>query len=93
MPSASLSTPGKRAISSALLNNGVIDLVQLHGDEDADYIKSLQDAVSCPVIKAMRVQSPEQVLAAEALPCDYLLLDTYRKICATAVPAKALIMR
>ena len=62
-----------------LCENGVIDLVQLHGDEDADYIKTLKEAVSCSVIKAVRVQSPEQVLGAGALSCDYLLLDTYSK--------------
>ena len=59
-----------------LCRNGVIDLVQLHGDEDADYIDALKKALICPVIKAVRVQSPEQVLAAQSLPCDYLLLDT-----------------
>ncbi len=29
-----------------------------------------------PVIKAVRVQTREQILEAEQLPCDYLLLDT-----------------
>ncbi len=62
-----------------LRRSGVIDLVQLHGGEDADYIKKLKAAADCPVIKAVRVRSAQQVLAAETLPCDYLLLDTYRK--------------
>ncbi len=62
-----------------LCRDGVIDLVQLHGDEDEAYIAELKKDIDCPVIKAVRVQSPGQILAAEKLPCDYLLLDTYRK--------------
>ncbi|SHI21470.1 phosphoribosylanthranilate isomerase [Sporobacter termitidis DSM 10068] len=62
-----------------VVRDGTIDLVQLHGDEDAAYIEDLKRRVGIPVIKAVRVQSPGQVLAAQALPCDYLLLDTYQK--------------
>jgi phosphoribosylanthranilate isomerase len=62
-----------------LCESGVIDLVQLHGDEDADYIAQLKNETDCPVIKAVRVQRRQQVLAAEALPCDCLLLDAYLK--------------
>lgn len=58
---------------------GVIDLVQLHGDEDAVYIRALKHSTDLPIIKAVRVQSAEQVQAAETLPCDYLLLDTFSK--------------
>ena len=64
---------------TALVRDGVIDLAQLHGDEDAAYINKLCSETGCPVIKAVRVQSPAQVLAAEALPCDYLLLDAFKK--------------
>lgn len=62
-----------------LCSEGVIDLVQLHGDEDASYITALKERIECPVIKAVRVQNPEQILNTELLPCDYLLLDTYQK--------------
>lgn len=62
-----------------LCNRGVIDLVQLHGDEDSDYILSLKKKIKCPIIKAVRVQNPQQITRAQALPCDYLLLDTYQK--------------
>lgn len=61
----------------ALLRDGTIDWVQLHGNEDTAYINALQDQIFCTVIKAVRVQSPEQILEAERLPADYLLLDTY----------------
>ena len=62
-----------------LCENKIIDLVQLHGDEDLNYIQELKNHISCPVIKAVRVQSSEQIRRAEKLPCDYLLLDTYTK--------------
>lgn len=64
---------------AGLCSQGVVDLVQLHGDEDSDYILTLKKKVKCPIIKAVRVQNPRQLLRAQALPCDYLLLDTYRK--------------
>ena len=64
---------------AGLAQKGIIDLVQLHGDEDEAYIQTLKQSVSCPVIKAVRVQSGEQILKAQRLPCDYLLLDAYSK--------------
>jgi phosphoribosylanthranilate isomerase len=62
-----------------IADNGIIDLIQLHGDEDAGYIAELKRKTGLPVIKAVRVQRPEQVLETQALPCDYLLLDTFSK--------------
>lgn len=62
-----------------LCTSRVIDLVQLHGDEDAGYMEELKHKIDCPLIKAVRVQSPAQVLQAEQLPCDLLLLDAYQK--------------
>ena len=64
---------------AALINNGVIDLVQLHGDEDAAYIARLKSVMSAPVIKAVRAQSPGQIRDAQSFDCDYLLLDTWQK--------------
>ena len=62
---------------AALSRQKIIDIVQLHGDEDASYISRLKEKISAPIIRAVRVQSKEQVLEAEKLPCDYLLLDTF----------------
>lgn len=64
---------------AGLCNRGVIDLVQLHGDEDLDYFLSLKKKIKCLIIKAVRVQNPQQITRVQALPCDYLLLDTYQK--------------
>ena len=64
---------------AAIVNDGTLDLVQLHGDEDGAYIQWLRQLVDVPLIKAVRVQTREQILEAEQLPCDYLLLDTFVK--------------
>ncbi len=61
-----------------LCHKGVIDVVQLHGDESQAYISELKTHIDCPVIKAVRVQSADQIRGAERLPCDWLLLDTYQ---------------
>ena len=61
------------------VQNGCIDMIQLHGEEDADYIRRLREVCDVPVIKAVKVQTVEQIRQAAALPVDYLLLDTYRK--------------
>ncbi len=60
-----------------LARQKVIDLIQLHGDEDAGYLKRLSKRVKVPIIRAVRVQSKEQIEKAQEQECDYLLLDTY----------------
>lgn len=63
---------------SFLYKEGIIDLAQLHGDESTEYLQQLKTLhPSLPTIRAVRVQSREQILEAEQLPCDYLLLDTW----------------
>lgn len=64
---------------------GSIDAVQLHGDETEEYIQRLREELEkvgkvVPVIKAVRVRSREDILAADRLSCDGLLLDTYSAI-------------
>lgn len=63
----------------SLVNNGIIDLIQLHGDEDENCIMSLKEKTSAKIIKAVRVKTTENILRADKLPIDYLLLDTYTK--------------
>lgn len=62
-----------------LAKEEMIDLIQLHGDEDRFYIETLRQKIHLPVIKAVRVRSTEEIYQAEKLPVDYLLLDTYKK--------------
>ena len=60
------------SVISEIVQNGIIDLIQLHGDEDDDYIKRLKEVCSCPVIKSVSIGAALPVLPKEA---DYLLFD------------------
>ncbi|MDD3221880.1 MAG: phosphoribosylanthranilate isomerase [Clostridia bacterium] len=61
-----------------LVQQGIIQKVQLHGDEDKAYIQKLKKEITCPVIKAVRVRDDrESVVCAEKIGADMLLLDTY----------------
>ncbi len=57
----------------------VIDLIQLHGDEDEAYVRRLKEWTDKPVIRAVRVRSRQQIQEAEAEMGEYLLLDTFAK--------------
>ena len=60
---------------AALLNRGVIDLAQLHGSEDAEYIRRLRDLTDGPLIQAFRIRSKEDLSRVEASAADEILLD------------------
>lgn len=62
-----------------LVNAGTIHMVQLHGDETQKYIKELKTYMNCPIIKAISVQSSEDIIRSEELTSEYLLLDSYQK--------------
>lgn len=62
---------------ASLVKSNVIDVVQLHGYEDEVYMQRLHTLTDVPIIKAVRVQSSEQIQYYSHMPCDYLLLDTY----------------
>lgn len=62
-----------------LCKSDTIDIIQLHGDEGEEMINELRAAVPNPIIKAVRVRSEIDILEAENLPCDYLLLDAYKE--------------
>ena len=42
---------------ACLLNSGIIDMSQLHGNEDDIYIKQLRKLADRPVIKAFHIES------------------------------------
>jgi phosphoribosylanthranilate isomerase len=64
---------------AALCSQKVIDIVQLHGDEDAVYLYALQQAVKNPIIRAVRVQSEADIQNVLFTKADYILFDTYKK--------------
>lgn len=58
-----------------LVRNHVLQMVQLHGHEDEEYIRELKKKISCPLIRVVSVKSREEILKAEKSECEYLLLD------------------
>ena len=62
-----------------LANENIINLIQLHGDEDEKYIRNLKKETDKKIIKAVRVKSKEDILNADNSLADYLLLDTFAK--------------
>lgn len=61
-----------------LFNEGVIEVAQLHGDEDEKYIKSLKDNTNdkLKIIKAVEMSYKTDLLKYDDFPADYLLLDS-----------------
>lgn len=59
-----------------LVKSGVIDIVQLHGNESEEYIEELRNKVSCPIIKAYCIKSEEDVRRANSSKADFVLLDS-----------------
>ena len=59
-----------------LVNENIIDMVQLHGNEDEDYISSLRQMTKCSIIKAFRIEHKADVLKAFRSSADYILLDS-----------------
>lgn len=56
--------------------SGAADVLQLHGNEDAEYIARLQKLTSVPLIKAVKVASAADIERANLLDVDFLLLDS-----------------
>jgi len=62
-----------------LSNAGIIDVVQLHGDEDEAYIRLLKSKTKVPIIRAVRIAEVVDLEIADATMADFPLLDTYHK--------------
>jgi phosphoribosylanthranilate isomerase len=57
----------------------VIDIIQLHGDEDEAYIAALKETIKLPIIKAVRVK--KQVETIPSYDTEFLLFDKYLEAC------------
>ena len=62
-----------RAVAGAY-RKGIVDVVQLHGSENDDYIRKLKDSCGCTVIKAVGIGGA--VPGNLPVQADYLLFDT-----------------
>lgn len=58
-----------------LLEKGVIQMVQLHGQENEAYLAALRQRTSRPILQAFRVETKADVSRAAASSADCILLD------------------
>lgn len=63
-------------IIAELCNQSIIDMVQLHGNEDEAYIRQLRTLMDVPIIKAFRVEMKDDIQRAEASSANFILLDS-----------------
>ena len=59
-----------------LLNEKLIDIAQLHGQEDAAYLARLRSLTAKPLWQAFRAESAAGLAAAARSPADMVLLDS-----------------
>ena len=81
----SLLSPGIKAVgvfvnqqpefAAELLNSDIIDIAQLHGNEEDDYIEHLRRLTHKPIIQAFRITGVEEVITARNSIADCILLD------------------
>lgn len=60
----------------SLLEVGIIDVAQLHGQEDEREIRRLRELTDHPLIQAFRIDTEQDVERANASTADYVLLDS-----------------
>lgn len=61
---------------AAFLNDGIIDIAQLHGSEDEEYIQRLRALTGRPLIRAFRIETERDIARAGRSGADYILLDS-----------------
>lgn len=59
-----------------LLNEGIIDVAQLHGGEDEEYIGKLRQLTDKKIIQAFRIDTAEDVARAMKSSAEMILLDS-----------------
>ena len=62
-----------------ICKNGIIDLAQLHGNEDGDFIKTLKNEINLPVIKAVKALSKDYIKEEIRNDADFVLLDSFKE--------------
>lgn len=61
-----------------IVAENIVDIVQLHGDEDEAYITDLKKLIpDIPIIKAIRVSVDVDIRKIENMDVNYFLFDTY----------------
>ena len=62
-------------IDNVVLSLDIIDIIQLHGNENEEYIQKLRAFTDKPIIQAFVIKNKEDVLTSEKSAADFILLD------------------
>lgn len=62
-------------VAAGLLNEGVIRIAQLHGQEDGAYLERLRSRTDAPIWKAFSITDRRDLLRARESQADRILLD------------------
>lgn len=65
----------KEEICAEFANSRIIDVIQLHGGENEEYIRRLRAMTDVPVIKAVKAAHAKDIERVQKSSADYLLLD------------------
>ena len=63
-------------LPAKMANEKTIELIQLHGNENNDYISRLRKLTDAPIIKAIKIASAEDIFTANETSADFILLDS-----------------
>lgn len=66
----------KPETAAGYAEEGVIDIIQLHGHEDSAYIEEIRKLTDKPVIQAFRIDSADSLKAVVKSTADHILLDS-----------------
>jgi len=58
-----------------LYKSGIIQIVQLHGQESVEYTANLKRQLDAPIIKAVKVETAGDIRKADKFSAEYILLD------------------
>jgi phosphoribosylanthranilate isomerase len=75
IPAVGVTVNQPLAFNASLLQDGIVDIIQLHGQESDEDVRALQKQTGKPVWKAFRIRSQADLDAAAASSADLVLLD------------------
>ena len=55
-----------------------LDIIQLSGDEDSDYVKALRNSTSKKIIKVFRIKKEGELKNIDKFNFDYFMIDTFK---------------
>lgn len=61
--------------AACFAEDGIIDVLQLHGHEDDSYIEKLKKLTDKPVVKAFAIKNENDIERARNSKADYVILD------------------